>query len=233
MGFSWSLHFAQHCVSQIVRGAPGLRDTMDLGDGVGLKRVSLGDTLQYTYVDNIGVLGDNPKRVSDLRKSATGALDAIGLTTHELSEAVSTDEALGICIDGKTRQATLSEKRFGRLRGALFWILQQQRVNGKQLEVLVGHLTFAFMLNRPLLSCLSATYRYIRANYTGKGRLWNSVIAELRACRQLLPLVCSRWDMDFSTMVTAYDACESGFGVVSATWSKQDVYDCARHSERQ
>eukprot|EP00971_Amphidinium_carterae_P344852 6485497-Amphidinium_carterae.1 len=143
------------------------------------------------------------------------------------------DEALGICVDGKTRQATLSEKRFSRLRGALYWILQQRQVSGKQLEILVGHLTFAFMLCRPLLSCLSATYRYIRAHYTIRTKLWDSVVNELTACQRLLPLVCSRWDSPFSSTVTAYDACESGFGVVSSTWPVTDIFECAKHSERQ
>eukprot|EP00959_Pyramimonas_sp_CCMP1952_P286683 5994636-Pyramimonas_sp.AAC.1 len=52
----------------------------------------------------------------------------------------------------------------------------------------VGHLAFAFLMRRPLLSVFGATYRFIRCCCQSERNLWPSVIAEVETAHRLLPL---------------------------------------------
>ena len=81
--------------------------------------------------------------VNRARARATDALDSIGLVTHELTQATLVDEALGIVVDGERKCIRLTSKRMGRLRCTLRWILNRNELSGEQLEVVIGHLTFA------------------------------------------------------------------------------------------
>ena len=48
---------------------------------------------------------------------------------------------------------------------------------------MVGHLTFRFMLRRPLLSILSAVYQFIRKLGPDSAAMWLTVRAELECAR--------------------------------------------------
>ena len=52
------------------------------------------------------------------------------------------DDVLGIYIDGVNKVVRLSDRRFGKMKGALRWALAVGCLSGSQLEVLVGHLIF-------------------------------------------------------------------------------------------
>ncbi len=84
----------------------------------------------YTYVDSVGVLGLSKESVLKGRVDATNALDAVGLLTHELTEAVLEDEALGVYVDGGKRIVRIADKCFSRIRGTLQWILDRNRCAG-------------------------------------------------------------------------------------------------------
>ena len=51
--------------------------------------------ISYTYVDNVGVMGTKQSLVQSFREDAAAELDNDGLETHEATEAVLVDEALG------------------------------------------------------------------------------------------------------------------------------------------
>ena len=186
----------------------------------------------YTYVDNVGVLGTNPQQVLAKRTAATDALDSVGLLTHELSDALEVDEVLGIFIDGPRKLVRLSDRRYSRVRGCLQWVLHRGRLSGRELECLLGHLTFCFLIRRPLLSSFSACYRYLRWTYHKCVPMWPSVRDELQAALGLLPLCYSELDVPWHEEIFAYDACPSGMGVVSAVWDLKDVASVGAVNEK-
>ncbi len=118
-------------------------------------------TCHNTYVDNVGVIGINPGLVQTGRENAKAALDAFGFTTYEFTGATWCDEALGELIDGKQLLVRMSDKRYSRIKGTIDWFLARRKASGEQFEILGGHLTFAFLLRRPLFSVLNGVYRFI------------------------------------------------------------------------
>ena len=84
----------------------------------------------------------------------------------------------------------------------------------------MGHLTFAALLRRELLSCFQAGYAFIRKKYLVHCRLWPEVRRELFWAVSLLPLVHRDLSAEWSPEVFASDASLWGRGVVSA---KKDV----------
>ncbi len=113
-----SLYFAERAVQRVVDAAPVLRDGPVLKGVPRLVQLHRNSpTCHYTYVDNVGVLGINQTLVQKGRENATETLIAVGLVTHELTEAVWKDEALGVVFDGKKLQIQITCKRFSRMRG--------------------------------------------------------------------------------------------------------------------
>ena len=58
-------------------------------------------------------------------------------------------------------------------------LLDQGWASGKLIEKVVGHLTYAALLARELLSCFEAVYVFIKKHYAAKARLWPRVRREL------------------------------------------------------
>ena len=108
-------------------------------------------------------------------------------------------------------------------------------MSSQQLEVVVGHLTHACVLNRPSLSVFRAVYDLIRKRYFAKCRLWPSVIREIQIVYGLLPLIVADWALSMSDRITCSDACESGYAVHQAVVGPE-LKDCVslamRWSER-
>ena len=122
-----------------------------------------------------------------MKDQACDALDRVGLATHEHADAQMDAEVLGVAIDGRKGIVATSLNRMWKVDSLLTWLLDRGVASGHQLESTVGHLTFIFMLRRPLLSVLSATYQFIRSAGGEQVDLWPSVRAELSAARALLP----------------------------------------------
>ena len=81
---------------------------------------------------------------------------------HEVEEPTVVAESLGVRIDGKRGRVLAVEKRLRKLGTILSWLAMRPRASAKILERVVGHVTFVFLLRRPLLSIFSSVYAYIR-----------------------------------------------------------------------
>ena len=82
----------------------------------------------------------------------------------EKVEAAETRMAfLGIVADGDTGWVGVSPERRRRLEAGIREFLRGRVCNGRALSCVVGHLTWAFRVGRPLLSILWKCYRYTRA----------------------------------------------------------------------
>lgn len=100
------------------------------------------------------------------------------------------------------------------------------------MEVVVGHLTFCFLVRRPLLTTFSVCYAFIRAGHARPVEMWAAVRRELWWAVSLLPLARAELSAPWWPWVTATDASPSGYGVMYSRFEKDDVSRVARVSER-
>ena len=79
-------------------------------------------------------------------------LNSCGLLTHEHTVAEPECKLLGLQIDGTRKEICMTGKRYWRIKWAIEWVLRKKKVKGRILERIVGHYTFAALLNRNALS---------------------------------------------------------------------------------
>ena len=96
---------------------------------------------------------------------------------------------LGWQVDGVTGVVKPTRERVWRLKLAIQHVLRVDRLCGKQLEVVLGHMVFIGLLRREILSLLSASYAFIRRHYLKPVAIWKVVRRELFLFSELLCLV--------------------------------------------
>jgi hypothetical protein len=121
------------------------------------------------YVDNCVFVGTESETVRQARKLAAEALERYHLPIHDIEDEQSEMESLGLHF-GQDAIGSTAKRRW-KLRRALEAVLPRPFLSGSQLEVLIGQLTFCFLINRPLLSMFNSVYVYMRRCYHKKNRL--------------------------------------------------------------
>ena len=114
---------------------------------------------------------------------------------------------MGFHFDGNAHQIRLSWTRVWRLRYAIEYVLKRGFASGHDIQVLLGHITWAVLLRREALSILSSCYAFARLG-DGDVRLWASVSCELRQIVSLLPLFICDTGIVWSTKVFCTDSKE-------------------------
>ena len=122
----------------------------------------------------------------------------------------------------------MTTKRCCRIRVVLHQLLGRKVTTGQVLEVVMGHLTYAFMVYRPALAICSSVYKFVRASYTKPCRMWKSVILELILFYNIMPLMQYSWSTHWSSHVLATDACLGGYEVPTAEFGVDSVRDIRR-----
>ena len=105
----------------------------------------------------------------------------------------------------------MSSRRSRRLKYALERALQARKVSGQQLERILGHTTFASLLECSTLSIPHTVYTFIRKHYDGTAHVWKSVREELQALLGVLPTMRAQLTRAWQTEVYSADACEQTF----------------------
>ena len=114
---------------------------------------------------------------------------------------------------------------------AVKYILDRGVASGHDIQVLVGHITWAMLLRREALAILSSVYAFARLG-TELVRLWETVRCELRQVADLLPLFFCDTGIGWSEKVMCTDSCDSAFGVLKRTIDPEIVAKWGRQSER-
>ena len=73
-------------------------------------------TAHFTYVDNLGALGTDQTKISNVMTETQNSFDSIGLNLHDIGFNVGGGDALGIVLDGKRLETRNSQKRYSMLR---------------------------------------------------------------------------------------------------------------------
>ena len=100
------------------------------------------------------------------------------------------------------------------------------------MEVIIGHLSFCFLLRREFLSILSAVYGFARKATGMRMTLWSAVRRELRWAVAVLPLAYRKLDARWHGRVVATDASPSGLGAVHCEKPLSEVSQHGRVNER-
>lgn len=141
-------------------------------------------------------------------------------------------DTLGWHFDEGRPQVMITPRRLWKLKLGIDELLSQGWASGKLIEKIVGHLTFAALLRRELLSCFEAVYVFVRKHYHTKVRLWPQVRRELFWAKSLLPLVCRDLGAEWCSEVHASDASTWGRGVAVMKSDVEKVRAQARIQDR-
>ena len=184
------------------------------------------------YADNNNHISIKSTRVATEQKLMMDRLHEHGLATHDITEASSIAESLGVRVDGLSGRITATPARDWRLSRALRGSEARPSISGEELQVTLGHMTMRSMLNRSLLSILRHSYVFVAQCYTKGTRLWVSVAREMLLFRSLMVLgeanVMAHWSPDmFCT-----DASLSGYAVMSRRLSQEMPLSARGFDER-
>ena len=141
-------------------------------------------------------------------------------------------ELLGHVLHPSLPSIEFKPVRPGRLWAAVQHLLRRRKVSGRAVEVIMGHFTYAFLLNRGLLSVFGATFKFIRSAYVEVEKLWPSVRSELSNAVALLPLAAVCLDRAWDSDVRATDAAPHGLGVCKSAWASRSVVEVGRVAKR-
>lgn len=227
MGWTWALWLCQTLHERIV-GLAGADDSFRLSD----KKPAPSTAVLHTeYVDNFHVFGTDKQRVSEISQAGIERLRSVGLIVHEEEESVGSANVLGWEFTGSGILKP-SRKRLWKVRLAIQEILKRGSISGRQLERVVGHMSFISMGRREGLSILGDTYTFIRRFYTVQHKLWRSVRRELAVWYGISPLLWKDLRAPWSDTVHATDASEWGCGATVAKVPIEHVREAGKFSER-
>ena len=124
---------------------------------------------RYVYVDNLGVAGCEQKEVASSLDLVVETLEGQGLSTHELSVASRDAAPLGVVFNGEELYTALSRKRYWNILQAGRYALSRRAVPGWGWEVLLGHFTFAGLVNRDSLFAFHCIYAFYSQELFSRG----------------------------------------------------------------
>ena len=111
-----------------------------------------------------------------------------GLLTHDEEPAARDATFVGLELK-RGRHLSIKARSIWRLRFALDALLRKGFCSGDALRVIIGHLTWAGLIRREVLSLLNASYQFAERIGSRQTRLWRSVRRELWQARCILPLL--------------------------------------------
>ena len=191
------------------------------------------DKHYYIYVDNVGILGISHDDVAHSLASLTEVFESRGLILHAGGIHSESVRALGVDVKGGEKHTKIELERLWEIRSAIKYVVGVGSVYGRVLEVLIGHCTFAGLVNRAVLSIFHFVYRFLEANYDVRARLWDSVSKELCAFSGAIFLLVQDWDRQWNRLVSTSDSSLEGYGVCHAWWEAECVGKVGRVSDRE
>eukprot|EP00435_Cladocopium_sp_Y103_P066614 s689_g28.t2 len=229
MGWSLALWICQAAHEHVVDVHPAVDPKLRYVDRRPVP--DLKDYVHTQYVDNFVAISQVPGRAKQLAEAVGVALNKHGLPTHDVEAGVGM-ETLGWAFGSEHPTVGITKRRLWRLRLATLELLKVGKCNGKTVERLVGHYTFAGLLQRGMLSVFQATYCFVRKCYDNEVVLWDEVKRELKWAASLLCLVSRDLAAEWSTRVHATDASLWGRGVTAAERPLDEIKKLGKRNDR-
>ena len=186
------------------------------------------------YVDNVhtfgGQSGDAVQRMDKIAShfkklnipfevdhvAGQGTLDTLGLTF---------DLENGVRVRGRS-------DRVWKLWAASRAILRRRRVSGATLRKWLGHVNYHFLLCRPMLSVLSATYKFCMAHLHHRFPMWPSVRKEIKLVMNLLFLVEKHLSVPVNPEVHVGDSSDKGYGLMYCRAEVNKIREELKYQEK-
>ena len=227
MGWTHALWVCQMAHQFVVDSNPRIDSTLRAVDRRPLPHLK--EYLHTQYVDNFVAFSQKKGKARELAEDMGRCLNERGLPTHEVED---TPETLGWCFGTTSPSVGVTSKRIWKLRLATLELLKKGKCNGKTVERLVGHYTFAGLIRRSFLSVFQATYVFMRKHYEREEVIWPEVQRELRWASALLCLLHRDLGATWSTRVHATDASLWGRGIVAGERDIEEVRALGRRNDR-
>ena len=236
-GFSWSLYFAQRVNQYKCQILPSLSHGFLVNDKSPPVVMKIGATDStpphfYVYVDNLGVLHQDRATVEHVMESLEKSFSEAGLEVHTTEISDGAVKALGCIIEGEKHRSRVNPDRLWKIFKGIQALLRRRKCSGRALEIIVGHCTFAALMNRCTLSCFSSIYKFIMKHYDHPAFLWDSVRQELAGFSGCLFLLVQNWRRPWNELVSSSDASEEGYGICHSWWNRAEVAAVGRVPER-
>ena len=222
MGFLSAVHISskvhEHFLSTSV-----LRDHRFLR--VGQRFVlQIGEVVIILYIDDLVLLSTCKQLLDTITSSLLDHYALAGFVV-KLSKYVPPSlrmPILGLDFDGETHELSVTAERAVALRSSCLRLVATGFASGKQLEVLLGHMIWAGLVRRPVLSVLSHIYHFVRAcdDLTVVRPIWKSVKNELIQIAYLTPLMFASLSSPVFDKVICTDASSTGGAVVATRFPR-------------
>lgn len=228
MGWTHALHLCQRVLEARADAVPGLDASNRLVDR--RRAPSLRPVAHAEYVDNFVAFSQVPGRAGRATLGVEEELRRSSLRAHPVEKSQG-GESLGWMLSAEEPIVSAKPRRMWQLRLALGHALSRPTLGGKQVEVLIGHCTHAFLLRKELLACFNAVYAFVREASEGQVKTWPSVRRELHWAKYLLCYCRRDLCLPASEPVMACDASEWGLGAFEARRASVAVAHELRFSE--
>ena len=174
------------------------------------------------YIDDINPLALVQHRDAFLIMDAAiaSALDRVRLpsnTSKRVLPTIGPIDIMGCAVrDGPTGPlVSPSVKRKIKIFSLTLTYLRAGKCSGKDMEILLGHWAWVFMLCRSAFSIFHAAYRFVHIARTRVFRLWSSVRRELLCALASLPFLAATLTLRQAPRLYAVDASHWGGALVS------------------
>ena len=174
------------------------------------KRIDLADAPAGVawglYLDNFYVVGLTREATADVLLTGLAALERAGLKCIVTQPPSRDAKILGFAFDGRAATVGVPAERMRLLRNAGLWLADQECIHVDVLERVLGHFTWAFLVQRPLYSIFHAMYLFISQNRGRYVPLWASVRKELQLASRLVHLAVHELDRGVAPVLFCSDA---------------------------
>ena len=234
MGWSWALWIAQEVISHQCLVAVNGNSSELVKDKHPAPPILPGAAPLGIYVDNVHCFGGRRQDAESRMSLVAQHFESLGIPFEVDERDTGTClETLGLSFSfGSHVRVRAKPQRAWRLWLATRALLRRRRVSGEALRVWLGHVNFHFMLNRPLLACLSATYKFSLLHLGHRFPMWPSVRKELKTVMHLLFVVEHNLSAEVCEEVHVGDASDRGFGLMTCRASRERIQHEMRYEER-
>ena len=183
MGWGWSLWCVQRA-HEHQASLNGLRDEQRVVDRNVPPSLGPNDVAHAIYVDNFMTISHNPDVSAEACNRHINHLESIDLPCHEIESASTFLKFAGLDFDGIDNTCRVSWNRIWKIRFCIDYVLSLTHLYGRQLEAILGHVTWACMVQKHSLSIFVAVYDFARLHRDERTMIWPSVRRELQRMRK-------------------------------------------------
>jgi hypothetical protein len=234
MGWSWALYFAQEIISHQCLLAVDQPEKVLIRDKHPAPAVRPNTPVLGVYVDNVHSFGGKQGEAAECMDRVAHRFSELGIPfTVDHTDGQPTVDTLGLTFSfGSRVTVRAKQSRAWRLWGATRALLRRRRISGDILRVWLGHVNFHFMLSRPLLSILSACYKFSSSHLGHRFPMWPSVRKEMKLVLSRLFTVERDLSSEICPEVHVGDSSDRGYSLMCCNAPTSHIRSEMKYQEK-